>query len=341
MYTVEMLMCVCVCVCVCVCRPQCLVMTGYPNSRPALLDLVYSFTKNVGLMICGHIRTGLRATGGQTSKTWLTIRRGYQRWLLKNETKAFYTPVFAEDMRQGAQYLLQAAGLGRLKPNMLVMGFKNDWRDGDMMNVETYITMCPLPPLRRRVHTTLSPVTDAFDFQFGAVILRLKEGLDVSHIQGQDELLSSQEKSGMKDVIVSIDTSKDSDADSSKPSSKATSLQNSPAPQKDKRSPTMPLNVSDQRLLAASQQFQQKQGKGTVDVWWLFDDGGLTLLIPYLLTNKKRWKDCKIRVFIGGKINRIDHDRRAMATLLSKFRIDFSDITPCWETSNTKPKKEQ
>ena len=38
---------------------------------------------------------------------------------------------------------------------------------------------------------------------------------------------------------------------------------------------------------------------------------GLTLLIPYLLTNKKRWKDCKIRVFIGGKINRIDHDRRA------------------------------
>ncbi|KAI9527543.1 hypothetical protein NQZ68_029644 [Dissostichus eleginoides] len=317
-------------------RPQCLVMTGYPNSRPALLDLVYSFTKNVGLMICGHIRTGYRRPN---FKDLANDQARYQRWLLKNETKAFYTPVFAEDMRQGAQYLLQAAGLGRLKPNMLVMGFKNDWRDGDMMNVETYISM----------------IHDAFDFQFGAVILRLKEGLDVSHIQGQDELLSSQEKSGMKDVIVSIDTSKDSDADSSKPSSKATSLQNSPAPQKDeeddgkaptqpllkkdKRSPTMPLNVSDQRLLAASQQFQQKQGKGTVDVWWLFDDGGLTLLIPYLLTNKKRWKDCKIRVFIGGKINRIDHDRRAMATLLSKFRIDFSDITVLGDI-NTKPKKE-
>ncbi|KAG7235514.1 hypothetical protein INR49_002560, partial [Caranx melampygus] len=107
-----------------------------------------------------------------------------------------------------------------------------------------------------------------------------------------------------------------------------------------KRSPTVPLNVSDQRLLEASQQFRKKQGKGTVDVWWLFDDGGLTLLIPYLLTNKKRWKDCKIRVFIGGKINRIDHDRRAMATLLSKFRIDFSDITVLGDI-NTKPKKEQ
>uniref|UniRef100_A0A8D0DBP4 Solute carrier family 12 member 2 n=1 Tax=Sander lucioperca TaxID=283035 RepID=A0A8D0DBP4_SANLU len=308
-------------------RPQCLVMTGYPNSRPALLDLVNSFTKNVGLMICGHIRTGYRRPN---FKDLTTDQARYQRWLLKNETKAFYTPVFAEDMRQGTQYLLQAAGLGRLKPNTLVLGFKNDWRDGDMMNVETYISM----------------IHDSFDFQFGAVILRLKEGLDVSHIQGQDDLLSSQEKSsGMKDVIVSIDTSKDSDADSSKLSSKATNddddgkATTQPLLRKEKRSPTLPLNGSDQRLLEASQQFQKKQGKGTVDVWWLFDDGGLTLLIPYLLTNKKRWKDCKIRVFIGGKINRIDHDRRAMATLLSKFRIDFSDINVLGDI-NTKPKKE-
>lgn len=31
----------------------------------------------------------------------------YQRWLLKARIKAFYTPVFADDLRQGAQYLLQ------------------------------------------------------------------------------------------------------------------------------------------------------------------------------------------------------------------------------------------
>uniref|UniRef100_A0A673X550 Solute carrier family 12 member 2 n=1 Tax=Salmo trutta TaxID=8032 RepID=A0A673X550_SALTR len=252
-------------------RPQCLVMTGYPNSRPALLHLVHAFTKNVGLMICGHVRT-VKLSNDQTR---------YQRWLLKNETKAFYTPVFADDIRQGTQYLLQAAGLGRLRPNTLVIGYKSDWRDGDMMNVETYIHM----------------IHDAFDFQYGSVVLRLKEGLDVSHISEQGHFFGHTDKS----------------------------------PQR--------LNVADQRLLDASQLFKRKQGKGTVDVWWLFDDGGLTLLIPYLLTNKKKWKDCKIRVFIGGKINRIDHDRRAMATLLSKFRIDFSDINVLGDI-NTKPKKE-
>uniref|UniRef100_A0A672NTE4 Solute carrier family 12 member 2-like n=2 Tax=Sinocyclocheilus grahami TaxID=75366 RepID=A0A672NTE4_SINGR len=299
---------------ICYSKRKCLVMTGAPNSRPALLHLVHAFTKNVGLMLCGHVRASSRRPNFKELNSDM-LR--YQRWLLNNSSKAFYTPVVAEDLRQGTQYLLQAAGLGRLRPNTLVLGFKNDWRIGDIKDVETYINL----------------MHDAFDFQYGVVILRLREGLDISHIQGQDD------SSAMRDVVVSVDMSKDSDGDSSKPSSKATSVQNSPAVQKEKRSPTLPLNVADQRLLDASQQFQQKQGKGTIDVWWLFDDGGLTLLIPYLIANKKKWKDCKIRVFIGGKINRIDHDRRAMATLLSKFRIDFSDITVLGDI-NTKPKSE-
>ncbi|MGH0176816.1 UNVERIFIED_CONTAM: hypothetical protein FKN15_078043 [Acipenser sinensis] len=302
-------------------RPQCLVMIGPPNSRPALLNLVDAFTKNVGLMVCGHVHMGPRR---QAFKELANDQARYQRWLLRNKTKAFYTPVYAEDLREGCQFLLQAAGLGRLRPNTLVVGFKSNWRDGDMKDVETYINM----------------MHDAFDFQYGVVVIRLKEGLDISHIQGQEELLASQEKSATpKEVVVQVDQGKESDADSSKPSSKATSEHNSPAIQKAK-SPSTPLNMADQKLLAASKQFQKKQGKGTIDVWWLFDDGGLTLLIPYLLTNKKKWKDCKIRVFIGGKINRIDHDRRTMATLLSKFRMDFSDITVLGDI-NTKPKKEK
>uniref|UniRef100_A0A672M469 Solute carrier family 12 member 2 n=1 Tax=Sinocyclocheilus grahami TaxID=75366 RepID=A0A672M469_SINGR len=311
-------------------RPQCLVMSGYPNSRPALLYLVHAFTKDVGLMVCGHVRTGYRRPN---YKDMMNEQVRYQRWLLKTRIKAFYTPVFADDLRQGAQYLLQTTGLGRLKPNTLVFGFKNNWRDGEMKDVETYI----------------NTIHDAFDLQFGVVLLRLKEGLDISHIQ--DEFQTSQEKPpGMKDLLVSINI-KDFDSDSSKPSSKSTSCQNF-SPDSDQKNfspeeallwimewtPPMQLSPADEKLLAASQQFQKKQSKGTIDVWWLFDDGGLTLLIPYLLTNKKKWRDCKIRVFIGGKINRIDHDRRAMAALLSKFRIDFSDITVLGDI-NIKPKK--
>uniref|UniRef100_A0A4W5NLM6 Solute carrier family 12 member 2 n=1 Tax=Hucho hucho TaxID=62062 RepID=A0A4W5NLM6_9TELE len=291
-------------------RPQCLVMTGYPNSRPALLHLVHAFTKNVGLMICGHVRT-VKLSNDQTR---------YQRWLMKNETKAFYTPVFAEDIREGTQYLLQAAGLGRLRPNTLVIGFKNDWKDGDMMNVETYIQM----------------IHDAFDYQYGTVVLRLKEGLDVSHISEQG--VHTHSNTFVPNDMILLPTHPHTHA-KTLPWQTTNLISLSHIGFLIKQKSPQTLNVADQRLLDASQLFKRKQGKGTVDVWWLFDDGGLTLLIPYLLTNKKKWNDCKIRVFIGGKINRIDHDRRAMATLLSKFRIDFSDINVLGDI-NTKPKKE-
>lgn len=43
--------------------------------------------------------------------------------------------------------------------------------------------------------------------------------------------------------------------------------------------------------------FQRKQPKGTIDVWWLYDDGGLTMLIPYIISMRSKWSRCKIRVF--------------------------------------------
>uniref|UniRef100_A0A8C8GMW0 Uncharacterized protein n=1 Tax=Oncorhynchus tshawytscha TaxID=74940 RepID=A0A8C8GMW0_ONCTS len=239
-------------------RPQCLVMTGYPNARPALLHLVNAFTKNVGLMVCGHVRTVSRRPN---FKEMSLDHARYQRWLLKNRIKAFYTPVFAEDLRHGAQYLLQATGLGRLKPNTLVMGFKNNWSDGEMKDVEMYINI----------------IHDAFDLQHGVVIIRLQEGLDISHIQDPDELLSSHEKkdAGMKDVVVSVNMlGKDSEDSNSFPPSLITSAQNSPLILRETKRSAKPLSLTDQRLLEASQQFKKKQCKGTVDVWWLFDDGG-------------------------------------------------------------------
>ncbi|GCC19977.1 solute carrier family 12 member 2 isoform X1 [Chiloscyllium punctatum] len=318
-------------------RPQCLLMTGAPPSRPALLHLVHAFTKNVGLVVCGHVHTGPRR---QALKEIATDQAKYQRWLIKNKMKAFYAPVYAEDLREGTQFLLQAVGLGRMRPNTLVFGFKKDWHQALMKDVDNYI----------------NTIHDAFDCQYGVVVIRLKEGFNISHLQAQEELCTSQEKSAQpKDIVVNLEHS---DADSSKPSSKSVSETNSPAASQDQkdeeddgkastqpllkkevRGSSVPLNMNDQKLLQASSRFQKQQGKGTIDVWWLFDDGGLTLLIPYLLTTKKKWKDCKIRVFIGGKINRIDHDRRTMATLLSKFRIDFSDITVLGDM-NTKPSKD-
>uniref|UniRef100_A0A671X5D6 Solute carrier family 12 member 2 n=1 Tax=Sparus aurata TaxID=8175 RepID=A0A671X5D6_SPAAU len=262
-------------------RPQCLVLTGYPSSRPALLQLVHSFTKNVGLMIVLCL-SSVQVTRRPNFKELSQDHARCQRWLNKKRIKAFYTTVFSDNLRHGTQFLLQAVGLGRLKPNTLVMGFKNNWSDGDMRDVEIYI----------------NTIHDAFDLQFGVVILRLQDALDVSHIQGQGN-----------PVFFCLSAFY--------PSAPVCGQQATPTKTEEGFKPSKPSIPS---------------------VKCVFVSAGLTLLIPFLLTNRSKWGDCRIRVFIGGKINRIDHDRRAMAMLLSRFRIDFSDIHVLGDI-NTKPKK--
>ncbi|KAL7978691.1 hypothetical protein Chor_013180, partial [Crotalus horridus] len=73
-------------------RPQCLVLTGPPNFRPALVDFVGTFTKKLSLMICGNV---------------LIVSICSYHWLIKRKIKAFYTGISAEDLRTGAQVLMQ------------------------------------------------------------------------------------------------------------------------------------------------------------------------------------------------------------------------------------------
>jgi potassium/chloride transporter 4/5/6 len=37
--------------------------------------------------------------------------------------------------------------------------------------------------------------------------------------------------------------------------------------------------------------------KGTIDIWWIVHDGGLLMLLPFLLTQHKVWMKCKMRIF--------------------------------------------
>ncbi|NWV63205.1 S12A3 protein, partial [Malurus elegans] len=217
----------------------CLVLTGPPNFRPALVDFVGTFTKNLSLMLCGNVLIGPRKQKMPESRL---MADGHSKWLMKRKIKAFYTDVVAEDLRSGVQMLIQAAGLGKMRPNILVLGYKRNWRTASPQSLEDYVGI----------------LHDAFDFKYGVCLMRMKEGLNVSRV-----------------LQAHVD-------------------------------PT--TSASEQQ---ASTIFQSQQGKKTIDIYWLFDDGGLTLLIPYLLGRKKRWGKCKIRVFVGGQINRMDEERKA------------------------------
>ncbi|KAM4553252.1 solute carrier family 12 member 3 [Fundulus diaphanus] len=259
-------------------RPQCLVLTGPPSSRPALLDLVNCFTKNLSLMMCGNVATA----GSSPSALEKASSNSHVYWLNQRKMKSFYRGVVASDFRCGVNMLLQGAGLGRIKPNVLLMGFKKDWRSDSTQVSNNYVEI----------------LHDAFDLQYGVCVLRMKEGLDVSNSS------QSHVNQGFEGGRESISTISPSPIiRTSTTSSVAVELE----PQ--------PTTV-----------FQKKQGKKTIDVYWLSDDGGLTLLLPYLLTRRKRWARCKVRVFVGGETDKREEQKEEVLSLIKKFRLGFQDV---------------
>ncbi|XP_030629201.1 solute carrier family 12 member 7-like [Chanos chanos] len=44
-------------------------------------------------------------------------------------------------------------------------------------------------------------------------------------------------------------------------------------------------------------QNQERLSEGTIDVWWVVHDGGLLMLLPFLLRQHKVWRKCKMRIF--------------------------------------------
>ncbi|KAL6118401.1 uncharacterized protein ACO6RY_03208 [Pungitius sinensis] len=260
-------------------RPQCLVMTGPPNQRPALVDFVGSFTKKTCLMICGDIIMARDKQTRSANDTDMLLK-----WMNGRKVNSFYSSFPADSVRVGAKHLLQASGLGKLKPNTLVLGFKANWRESSPESIEDYI----------------NTIYDTFDANYCTCILRMMDGLDVS------ERLDSEVNQAFE-----LDES-DEDED-----------QKSPELTESAPADALP---GEEDVTQEKTVFQSNQGKKSIDIYWIADDGGLILLIPYLITRRKRWRRTKIRVFIVGDEQNMEESRKEMITLLKNFRLDCSSV---------------
>ena len=56
----------------------------------------------------------------------------------------------------------------------------------------------------------------------------------------------------------------------------------SPAPRPTRPQPPASASTQQNNILNNLTQFQKKQSKGFIDVWWLYDDGGMYTLILLL-----------------------------------------------------------
>ncbi|KIH59090.1 hypothetical protein ANCDUO_10692 [Ancylostoma duodenale] len=150
-----------------------------------------------------------------------------QKNLRKQGIKGVCKAVVARTLEEGCDMLYQASGLGRLTPNIVLLGFiENDAVD------------------RSRIK-----LSQAFYNDMGVGVFRSK---------------SSKAFRAHPDKKIRVGNSAVSDS-----------------------------SVTTHSILTKT------TSKGsTIDVWWLSDDGGLTLLVPYLLTQSKSYLEVRLKIIV-------------------------------------------
>uniref|UniRef100_A0A914CBT2 Solute carrier family 12 member 3 n=1 Tax=Acrobeloides nanus TaxID=290746 RepID=A0A914CBT2_9BILA len=291
-------------------RPQILVLTGNAASRPALVDFAYSITKKDSLLICGYV---VQADKGANNLGMVkSINHAIRDWLKLRKVKAFNVTIADQNLRHGARTLIQTTGLGRFKPNIVLLGFKQ--------NLAANIT---------ETNDYFGVIKDSFDANLSVCIFRnSNNNLDLT------DLMVKHNLNGTKD-----DQNKSQDEWLDKRKEKVKELMKKALYGKEESSGRLSRSSSqrnisgeltgEQKLIISKiNQFRTKVKRALIDVWWLYDDGGLTLFIPHLLTQPKSFLEgAKLRIFtLAKRAGVLDEEQRNFKALLKKFRINFSDV---------------
>lgn len=161
----------------------------------------------------------------------------------KTEMIMFHVKTTALTLKEGISSVIQTTGVGRLRPNTLVLGWKNDWAASNDGSAENYVNTLRV----------------AFANVFGVMICRNLDQIE----------------------------------------------------------------------------FNTKRPNpfGTVDIWWLLDDGGLSVLIPHIMAKSQFWKGqtqgtdtVPIRLFIISEGGSDSDDFRRVSNLIRRFRLDNIEI---------------
>ncbi|EGT56543.1 hypothetical protein CAEBREN_09714 [Caenorhabditis brenneri] len=314
-------------------HPQILLLSGCPAARPGLVDFAHSITRGKSLLICGYI-----IPQNPCSRSYLLqlkIDKQINDWLRAREVNAFGAAICCTKQANGANILLQTAGLGRLRPNILMLGFKTGWEKQSSEVIAEYYGM----------------LSNAFEKQVGLIVFRNEvTGFDVTSsirkngapINDDEELAEYVDSATPK---LADQTSQKKEKDVPRGKLLNTFRKMSMAVNKDlesggRRSTSstrfqvidkQSISEPDQkRIMQQMFRFRKRIPRARIDVFWLREAGGLTMLVPYLLTHAGSFLEgAQIRVFTktDGKDNRkINEEQKSMAAILRKFHIDSSAL---------------
>ena len=232
---------------------------------------------------------------------------------------AFAEVVVADSVFSGFKKLFQTAGLGNFRPNAVMLGYKYNWLRCSSQEVQEYEMM---------IRTALAA-------KLGVVIVRDDHGLlnldtKTNQHRGVLKALEAWMCGWNKETVTKPAPAAEAQMDRKE----STDTPFSPIPKL--RSYSADSHALDKRasLYRTRTDSLKRTVQGdTIDVWWLTDDGGFTMLLPHILRLSKAFSKKKLRVFTITGMNAEDRAQDLkMIHLLQKFRIE-AEVVPVDGTS--------
>ncbi|XP_037537487.1 solute carrier family 12 member 7 [Nematolebias whitei] len=189
-------------------RPQLLVLCKLDSklevTHPRLLTFTSQLKAGKGLTIVASVLEGTYMNRKDDAKTG---EKSLKAALAAERIKGFSHVIVSSSLRDGFSILIQAAGLGGMKHNTVLMAWPAGWRQAQDTSA------------RRNFIETVRETTSAHQ--------ALLVAKNIDHFPNNLERIKD----------------------------------------------------------------------GTIDVWWIVHDGGLLMLLPFLLIQHKVWRKCKMRIF--------------------------------------------
>lgn len=158
--------------------------------------------------------------------------------------------------------MLQLTGVGKLRPNTIVMGYKSDWNIIPNDKLEEYVEI----------------IHNAIDLNYGICIFRLRAGFDVRDRGGKENHYSAINsrpqqqlpRNQSSQLMMTTNVSNIETVDSYQMAIEGGPVSNQPEDGEEAGT----SNSSTEELITMPSRFEERQQAGFIDVWWLYDDGG-------------------------------------------------------------------
>merc|ERR1712150_135741 len=245
-------------------------------------------------------------TEGKSKSDLNQIEKDANVWIKQQKIRAFYSCTQDPTFLGGAKNSINLVGAGKLKPNMVLLGFKGNWHN-DLEGLNGFIDV----------------IHHGYDGQLAVGILRIPIGskfkLDIDNDKATEVADESKDGSqiAIKQGVTRNVNTKNDDKSLSPNNSNANKKTSLFTKQENKTTTASSDDHLFEDISPSTALFQNRKKPKTIDVWWLSDDGGLSLLLPYILSTRGQFSDCRLRVFT--------EDGVGMISMLARFRIQCSN----------------